>query len=68
MSAGRTSGAWRRMNNGNFFFLLPPSLILSGLLAILALALNFVSPGVAVIVASIAAIVFLKLLIDLMGR
>ena len=55
------------MNNGNIFFL-PPSLILSGLLALLALALNYFSPGAAAVVGAIAALVLLKLLLDLMGR
>ncbi len=55
------------MNNGNIFFL-PPSLLLSLGLALLALAINYFSPGAAVVVAAIAAIVFLKLLIDAMGR
>jgi hypothetical protein len=47
-------------------FLLPPTLILSGLLAVLALVLNLVSPGAAALVAAIAALLFIKLL--LMGR
>jgi hypothetical protein len=55
------------MNNGNIFFL-PPSLLLSLGLALLALAINYFSPGAAVVVAAIAAIVFMKLLIDAMGR
>jgi hypothetical protein len=55
------------MNNGNIFFL-PPSLILSGLLALLAVMLNYFSPGAAAVVAAIAAILFMKLLIDAMGR
>ena len=47
-------------------FLLPPTLILSGLLAVLALVLNLVSPGAAALVGAIAALFFIKLL--LMGR
>lgn len=47
-------------------FLLPPTLILSGLLAVLAFVLNFVSPGAAALVGAIAALLFIKLL--LMGR
>ena len=47
--------------NGNFFF--PPLLILSTLLALLALALNVVSPGAAALVGGIAALVFIAMLI-----
>lgn len=45
---------------------LPPSLIISFVLALLALVLNYVNPGVAALVAAIAALIFLKLLV--MGR
>jgi hypothetical protein len=42
---------------------LPPTLVLSGLLALLALVLNQFSPGLAALVAAIAALIFIKLLI-----
>jgi hypothetical protein len=42
---------------------LPPTLILSGLLALLALVLNGFSPGLAALVGAIAALIFIKLLI-----
>jgi hypothetical protein len=45
---------------------LPPSLIVSFLLALLALALNYVNPGAAAFVGAVAALIFLKLLV--MGR
>lgn len=45
---------------------LPPSLIVSFLLALLALVLNYVNPGVAAFVGAVAALIFLKLLV--MGR
>jgi hypothetical protein len=47
---------------------LPPTLIISFLLALAALLLNNLSPGAAAVVGAIAAIVFLRLLIDAMGR
>jgi hypothetical protein len=57
----RTAAAWaREIMNG---VPLPPTLILSGLLAILALLLNVFSPGLAALVGAIAALVFIKLLI-----
>ena len=46
--------------------ILPLELILSLVLAVLALALNSFSPGAAAIVGAIAALIFLKLL--LLGR
>jgi hypothetical protein len=42
---------------------LPPTLIASLLLALLALAVNQFSPGTAALVGAIAAIIFIKLLI-----
>lgn len=42
---------------------LPPTLIVSLLLALLALAVNQFSPGAAALVGAIAALIFLKLLI-----
>lgn len=47
-------------------FALPLSLIVSFLLAVLALVLNQVSPGAAALVGAVAALIFLKLL--LFGR
>ena len=44
-------------------FILPPSLLVSGLLAFLALALNFISPGAAAVVGAIAALILMKLII-----
>jgi len=46
--------------------LLPLELIVSLILAVLALALNAFSPGAAAIVGAIAALIFIKLL--LLGR
>ena len=42
---------------------LPPILIVSLLLALVALAVNQFSPGVAALVGAIAALIFIKLLI-----
>lgn len=42
---------------------LPPTLIISFLLALAALLLNYLNPGVAAIVGAIAALIFLKLLV-----
>jgi hypothetical protein len=57
----RTAAAWaREIMNG---IPLPPTLILSLLMAVLALLLNVFSPGLAALVAAIAAIIFIKLLI-----
>jgi hypothetical protein len=42
---------------------LPISLVASFLLAVLALLVNQVSPGVAALVAAVAALIFIKLLI-----
>ena len=47
-------------------FTLPFIIILSLVLAVLALVVNQVSPGAAVLVAALAALIFLKLL--LFGR
>ncbi len=44
-------------------FALPLSLILSFVLAVLALVVNQVSPGVAALVGAVAALIFIKLLI-----
>jgi len=44
-------------------FILPESLILSFLFAVIALILNLFSPGAAALVGAIAALVFIKLLI-----
>lgn len=47
-------------------FTLPFSLILSFVLAVLALVVNQVSPGAAALIAAVAALMFIKLLI--LGR
>ena len=44
-------------------FILPPTLILSGLLAVLALVLTPFSPGAAALLGAMAAALFIKLLI-----
>ena len=46
--------------------ILPASLILSFVLAVMALALNQFSPGAAALIAAIAALIFIRLLI--LGR
>jgi len=42
---------------------LPPELVLSFALALAALVLNAINPGVAAVVGAIAALIFLKLLV-----
>ena len=44
-------------------FMLPASLIVSFVLAVLALVLNQFSPGAAALVGAIAALIFIRLLI-----
>ncbi len=44
---------------------LPPALIVSFVLALLALALNVVHPGAAALVGAVGALIFLRLLIFL---
>lgn len=57
--AGERSGSKGSMHN----VFIPPTLILSFLLALAALVLNAINPGIAAVTGAVAALIFLAMLL-----